>query len=142
METWWISALVGGMAPPTVLRASFLVFRVKVCRGGTQVVVAVPRAIRSPWLQPHLGGNIERLVGVVWSSRILSGCRDLRIVKELHWQFFLLLRLRDGCGLLDPFGDFPSATNNVRPTQGGATAAVHRRHGLRLKMKGFSRILL
>jgi hypothetical protein len=41
----------------------------------------------------HLGGNIERLVGVVWSSRISSGCGDLRIVKELHWQFFLLLRL-------------------------------------------------
>jgi hypothetical protein len=84
METRWISALVGGRALPTVLRASFLVFRVKVCRGGTQVVVAVPHAIRSPWLQPHLGGNIERLVGVVWSSRILSGCGDLRIVKELH----------------------------------------------------------
>jgi hypothetical protein len=45
-------------------------------------------------------------------------------------QFFLLIRFRDGCGLLDPFGDFPSATNNVRPTQGGAAAAARRRHGL------------
>jgi hypothetical protein len=136
----WISALVGGRAPLPILRASFLVYRVKVCRGGAQV--AVPHAIRYPRLQPHLSGNIERLVGVVWSSRILSGCGDLRIVKELHQQFFLLLRLRDGCGLLDPFGDFPSATNNVRLPQGGAAAAARRRHGLRLKMKGFSRISL
>jgi hypothetical protein len=84
--------------------------------GGVQVVVTAPRAIRSSRLQPHLGSNVERLVGVVWSSRISSSCGDLRIVKELHRQFFLLLHLRDGCGLLDPFGDFPSATNNVRPT--------------------------
>jgi hypothetical protein len=51
---------------PTVLRASFPVFRVKVCRGGPQVVVVVvaPRAIRSPGFNPHLGGNVERLVGV------------------------------------------------------------------------------
>jgi hypothetical protein len=84
--------------------------------GGVQVVVTGPRAIRSPRLQPHLGSNVERLVGVVWSSRISSSCGNLRIVKELHRQFFLLLRLWDGCGLLDPFGDFPSATNNVRPT--------------------------
>jgi hypothetical protein len=120
MEAQWIPTLVGGRAPPLVLRASFSVFRVKVCSGDTQVVVmvAAPRAIRSSRLQPHLGGNIERLVRVVWSSRISSGCGDLQIVKELHWQFFLLLRLRDGCGLLDPFGDFPSTTNNVRPTQG------------------------
>jgi hypothetical protein len=31
--------------------------------------------------------------------------------------FFLLLRLRDGCGLLDPFDDFPPTTNKVRPTR-------------------------
>jgi hypothetical protein len=115
MEARWISALVGGRAPLPILRASFFVFRVKVCRGGAQVVVAASRAIRSSRLQPHLGGNVERLVGVVWSLRISSGCGDLRIVKELHRQFFLLLRLWDGCGLFDPFGDFPSATNNVRP---------------------------
>jgi hypothetical protein len=95
-----------------ILRASFFVFRVKVCRDGAQVVVAAPRAIRSLRLQPHLGGNVEKLVEVVWSSRISSSCGDLRIVKELHRQFFLLLRLWDGCGLLDPFGDFLSATNN------------------------------
>jgi hypothetical protein len=39
-----------GFAP--VLRASFFVFRVKVCRGGSQVVVAAPRAIRSPGFNP------------------------------------------------------------------------------------------
>jgi hypothetical protein len=93
MEVRWISALIGGRASPPVLRASFFVFRVKVCRSDAQVVVAAPHAIRSPRLQPHLGGNIERLVVVVWSSRISSGYGDLWIVKELHLQFFLLLRL-------------------------------------------------
>jgi hypothetical protein len=124
------------------LRVLFFVFRVKICRGGAQVVVTAPRAIRSLRLQPHLDGNIERLVGVVWSLRISSGCGDLWIVKELHRQFCLLLRLRGGCGLFDPFGDFPSTTNNVRLSQEGAAAAARRRHGLRLKMKGFSRISL
>jgi hypothetical protein len=65
METRWISALVGGRALPPIFRVSFSVFRVKVCRGGVQVVVAAPRAIRSSRLQPHLGENVERLVGVV-----------------------------------------------------------------------------
>jgi hypothetical protein len=120
----------------------FFVFRVKVCRDGAQVVVAAPRAIRSPRLQPHLGSNIEKFVGLVWSSRISSGCGDLRIVKELHRQFFLLLRLRDGCGLLDPFGDFPSATNNVRPTQRGAAAAARRRHGLEVEEEGLLKNLI
>ena len=81
-----------------------------VCRGGAQVVVAAPRAIISSRLQPHLDGDVEKLVGVVLSSRISSLYGDLRIVKELHRQFILLLRLSDGCGLFDPFGDFPSAS--------------------------------
>jgi hypothetical protein len=142
MEARWISVLVGGRAPPPVLEASFFVFRVKVCRDGAQMVVTAFRAIRSLRLQPHLGGNVEKLVGVVWCSRISSSCGDLRIVKELHWQFFLLLRLRDGCGLLDPFGDFPSATNNVRPTQGGAAAVARRRHGLKVKDEGLLKDLV
>jgi hypothetical protein len=129
-----------GFAP--ILRASFFVFRVKVCRGDAQVVAAMPRAIRSSRLQPHLGGNIERLMGVVWSSRISSGCGDLRIVKELHRQFFLLLHLRGGCGLLDPFSDFPSATKNVRPAQGGAAAAARRRHGLEVEDEGLLKDLI
>jgi hypothetical protein len=124
------------------LRVSFSIFRVKVCRGGVQVVVAAPRAIRSSQLQPHLGGNIERLVGVVWSLRISSGCGDLRIVKELHRQFFLLLPLRDGCGILDPFGDFLSATNNVRLTQRGAAAVVHRGHVLEVEDVGLLKDLI
>jgi hypothetical protein len=57
-----ISALVGGRASSPVVRALFFVFRIKVCRSGTQVVVVAPRAIRSSRLQPHLGGNIEKLV--------------------------------------------------------------------------------
>jgi hypothetical protein len=80
-------------------------------------------------------------VGVVWSSRISSGYGDLRIVKELHRQFFLLLCLWDGCGLLDRFCDFPSTINNVMPAQKGVAAAT-RSAVWRLKMKGFSRILL
>jgi hypothetical protein len=32
MEAWWISAIVGGKAPPLVLRTPFSVFKVKVCR--------------------------------------------------------------------------------------------------------------
>jgi hypothetical protein len=136
MEARWISILVDGRAMSPILRASFSVFRVKVCRGDVQVAVAASRAISSPRLQPHLGGNVERFVGVVWASRISSGCGDLRIVKELHRQFFLLLCLRDGCGLLDPFGDFPSATNNVRPTQRGAAATARRRHGLEVEDEG------
>jgi hypothetical protein len=142
MEAWWISALVGGRAPSPVLRAPFFVCRVKVCRGGAQVVVAAPRAIRSSRLQPHLDGNVERLVEVVWSSRISSGCGDLRIIKELHRQFFLFLRLWDGCGLLDPFGDFTSATNNVRPTRGGAAAAARRRHGPEVEDEGLLKDLI
>jgi hypothetical protein len=81
-------------------------------------------------------------MGVVWSLRILFSCGDLWIVKELHRQIFLLLRLWDGCGLFDPFGDFPSATNNVRPTQGGAAAAAHRRHGLEIEDEGLLKDLV
>jgi hypothetical protein len=65
MKAWWISVLIGGRAPPPVLRTLSFVFKVKVCRGGAQVVVTAPRVIRSPRLQPYLGGNVERLVGVV-----------------------------------------------------------------------------
>jgi hypothetical protein len=76
---WW-----EGFAP--ILRDSFSAFRVKVCKGRVQVVVVAPSAIRSPRLQPHLDSNVERLVGVVWCSRISFGCGDLRIIKELHRQ--------------------------------------------------------
>jgi hypothetical protein len=47
-----------------------------------------------------------------------------------------------GQGLLDPFGDFPSATNNVRPTQGGAAAAARRRHSLEVEDKGLLKDLV
>jgi hypothetical protein len=142
MKAWWISVLVGRRTPPSVLRAPFFVFRVKVCRDDAQVVMSAPHAIRSPRLQPHLGGNVERLVGVVWSLRISSDCGDLRNVKELHRQFLLLLRLPNKYGLLDPFGDFPSAINKVKPTQEGAAAAARRRHGLEVEDEWFSRISL
>jgi hypothetical protein len=104
--------------------------------GGARVVVAAPRAITFLRLQPHLDSDVEKVVEMVWSSRILSGYEDFLIVKEIHRLFILLLRLRDGCGLFDLFGDFPSATNNVRPTQGGAAAAARLDTVWRLKMKG------
>jgi hypothetical protein len=143
MEVRWISALVGGRALSLVLRNSFFAFRViKVCRSGARMVVATPRTIRISRLQPHLGGNIERLVEVVCSSRILSGCGNLWIVKELHRQLFLLLRLRGGCGLHDPFDDFPFATSNVKPIQGGAAAAARHRHGLEVEDEGLLKDLV
>jgi hypothetical protein len=36
-------------------------------------------------------------------------------------------------GRLWLFSDFPSASNNVRPVMGGAAAATHRRHGLKVE---------
>ena len=86
--------------------------------------------------QPHLGGNVEKLVGVVWFSSSSSDSGGLRIVIELHRRFILLLRLRDGSGLLDPFGDFPSTSNNVRLALGGAVAAARRQHGLEVEDGG------
>jgi hypothetical protein len=53
-----------------------------------------------------------------------------------------LLRLRDGCGLLDPFGDFPFATYNARPTQGGAAVVARRRHGLEVEDEGLLKDLV
>jgi hypothetical protein len=65
----------------------------------------------------------------------LSHCGDLRIVRELHWQFFLLLHPQDRCGLFDPFDDFPSTTNNVKDLDWEFPR-------ISLKMKDFSRISL
>jgi hypothetical protein len=106
------------------------------------VVAAASLPIKSSQLRPHLDGDVKKFVGVVWSSRISSGYGDLRIVMELHRQFNLLLRLRDGCGLLDPFGDFPSATNNVRLTSGGAAVAAHCRHYLEFEDEGILKDLV
>jgi hypothetical protein len=73
---------------------------------------------------------------------ISSGCGDLRFVKELHPNFFLLLLLRDECGLLDPFGDFLSTTNNARLTQGGVAAVANRRQGLKVEDEGLLKDLV
>jgi hypothetical protein len=97
---------------------------------------ATSLSVSSPRLQPHLGGDVEKLVLVVCFSRTFSIGDDLRIVMELHRQFILFLQLRDGCGLFDPFDDFPSKTNNVRAAQGGAAAAGHCRHGLEVEDEG------
>jgi hypothetical protein len=85
-------------------------------------------------------------VGVVSSSSFSYGCGDLRIVKDLQRQFILLLCIRNGCVLLDSFSDFPSATNNAKPTQRGAAAAAHHRHDLEVEderhIKDFVEIFL
>jgi hypothetical protein len=124
IEEWWILAHV----PPG--------FRVLVWWGDAQVVVATSSPIKSLRLQPHLDGDGEKLVGVVWFFEDFFWLGDLWIVMELHRQLFLLFRLRDGCGLLDPFSDFLSATKNVRPTQRGAAEAARRRHGLEVEDEG------
>jgi hypothetical protein len=48
-------------------------FKVKVWWDGARVVAAASSPIKSPRLQPHLGSDVEKLVGVVWSSRTSSG---------------------------------------------------------------------
>ena len=73
--------------------------------------------------------------GMVFKDFFFGG-GGLRIVMELYRRFILLPRLWDGCGLLNPFGDFPSAINNVRPALGGAAAAARRRHGLEVEDEG------
>jgi hypothetical protein len=62
--------------------------------------------------------------------------RDLQIFTELPWRLFLLLRLQDRCCLLDSLGYFMSATNNVRPNQGGATTAARHPHDLEVEDEG------
>ena len=101
--------------------------------GGALLVAAALLAIMSSRLQPHLNGDVEKLVGVVWFWRISSGGGGLWITMERHRRFILLLQLWDGCGLFDPFDDFPSANNNVRPALGGAVAAARHRHGLEVE---------
>jgi hypothetical protein len=78
----------------------------------------------------------------VWSLRISFGYENLWIIKELHRQFFLLLYLRDRYSLFDAFDDFPSATNNVKPTQGGAAAMTRRRHVLEVEVEGLLKDLV
>jgi hypothetical protein len=46
------------------------------------------------------------------------------------------------CGLLDPFEDFPSTTNNVRLTPGGAAAAACHRHSLEVEDEGLLKDLV
>jgi hypothetical protein len=84
-------------------------------------------------LPPDLDRDVEKLVGMVWSLKILFGCGDLLIVKELHRYFILLLRLWNGCDLFDPSAT-SRATNNVRTTQEGAAAC--RRHCLEVEDEG------
>jgi hypothetical protein len=125
-----------GSQTPSAGGIRFFGFRVKVWWGGAQVVAAMSSPIKSPWLQPHLDGDVEKFVGVVWSSRTSSGCGCLRIVKELHRRFILLLHLWDGCGFLGPFGDFLSAINNVRTAMGGAAATTRHQHSLKVEDEG------
>jgi hypothetical protein len=73
-------------------------------------------------LPPDLDRDVEKLVGMVWSLKILFGCGDLLIVKELHRYFILLLRLWNGCDLFDPFGDFPR--NQQRQDDSGRSGGV------------------
>jgi hypothetical protein len=55
---------------------------------------------------------------------------------ELHRWLSILPHLWDGCSLINPFGEFPSASNNVRPTHGGAAVVARRSHGLEAEDEG------
>jgi hypothetical protein len=60
-------------------------------------------------------------VGIFRSSRSFSGSSS----------FFFIFRT--DVVFLNPFGDFPSAINSVKPNLGGAAAAARRRHGLEVE---------
>jgi hypothetical protein len=141
MEARWISALVGGRARLSILRVSFSIFRVKVCRGGVKAVVASPRAIRSHRLQPHLAGNVERLVG---GCGLRGFCLAVGIFGSLrsfigNYSFFV--------SGTDVVFMTRSATSSLQPTTSGQLRKKRQRRRAvdtvwRLKMKGFSRISL
>jgi hypothetical protein len=98
------------------------------------VVVAASRAIRSPQLQPISAATHREACGsgVVFEDFVwLWGSSDRQ---ETSSATHPASSSPDGCDLFDPFGDFPFATNNVRPTQVGATA--HHRHGLEVEYEG------
>jgi hypothetical protein len=84
MYMGWILSM-GGLCSP--------IFRVKVRWGGAEVVVVASSPIKSLRLQPHIGGDVEKLVGEVRFSRTSSSYGDLRIIKELHQWLFISLRL-------------------------------------------------
>jgi hypothetical protein len=60
MEVGWILASVDR-------RALFSGFRVKVWWGGAQVVATASSPTKFFRFQPYLDGDVEKLVGVVWS---------------------------------------------------------------------------
>jgi hypothetical protein len=122
MEDGWISSHIGG-------RAQFPGFRVLIWCGGAQVTAA-PSLIKPSRLHPHLDNDVKKFVGVVWLSKTSYGGDggDLWIFMELYRPLFLLPRL--GCGLVDPFCDFPSVSDNIRTTQGGNAAVARHQLGL------------
>ena len=63
MEARWISALVDG-------RALFSSILVKFCWDGALMVTASSLSIMSSRFQSHLGGDVEKLMGVVCFSRL------------------------------------------------------------------------
>jgi hypothetical protein len=72
MEAGWILA-------PSMGGLCFLVFRIQVWWGGAQVVAAAYfSTIKFLRFQHHLYGDVEMLVGVVWSSKFSSSCGDIR----------------------------------------------------------------
>jgi hypothetical protein len=131
----------GGLRFPN-LGTSFSVFMVFVCRGGAHVVVAAPRAIMFPQLQPHLDGDVEKLVGVVRSLRIPFGRGDLRSSRSFigNLSYFFISGT-------DMVFSTCSATSCPQPTTSGRLREERQRSRAintvwRLKMKSFSRISL
>jgi hypothetical protein len=119
----------------TYFEGFVLRFWVNVCRGGAQVVVAASRAIMFPRLQPHLDGDVEKLVGVVWSLRILSSCgifgSSRSFIGSLSY-FFV-----SGMDVVFSTHSATSCPQLFRPTQGEAAASARHRHGLEVENEGF-----
>jgi hypothetical protein len=122
------------------LRASFSVFRVKVCRGGAQVVLVAPRAIRSPRLQPHLGSNIKRLVeccglrGFRLAVMIFRSSRSFIVSSSFFFVFGTNVVFFVHSATSRPQ---PTTSSRLREERQRAIYTVYR-----LKMKSFSKILL
>jgi hypothetical protein len=119
------------------------IFRVKVSWGTPQVLAVMPCPIKSPKvLQPHLGGDIEQLLGVLWFSRtcpVVGFSRSSRRCIDGYSFFFV-----SGA---DVVFLTRSATSRMQPiTLGRLREEWQRRHATdtvwRLKTKGISRITL
>jgi hypothetical protein len=110
---------------PSRREGSGFAVMVKVWSGGILVAAAAPHTIRSLWLQPHLGDNIDKLKGVICSSKSLP---NLAAARRIWWQRTFsgvgdlhrrlpLLCLWEKCGPLTrllTFGSQPTTSSRLK----------------------------